>query len=216
MNVLALEFSTDQASVALLKDGEVAARANVAAGLRKSQELFPAVERLLASVGWAFQEVDVFAVGRGPGSYTGLRVSLTAAQGWALPAGKTVWTLSSAAALAAEWLAENPSAPSVVVWGSVRRQSVWAAEFERDGLRGNVRRNGEWRVLAEEARMEAWPNAFWVEAGRAPQAEWVGRLYFMQRASEELEPIYLHPAVATPPRFDADGRPVTPDGFPKA
>ena len=45
-----------------------------------------------------------------------------------------------------------------------------------------------------------------MEAGRAPRAEWVGRLFFAGGASEELQPIYLHPAVIAAPRFDGQGQ----------
>ena len=85
MKLLALEFSTATASLALLDGGAVVAAAAVDAGHRRSQGLFAAAEGLLHGAGCTFADVGAFAVGRGPGSYTGLRVSLTAARGWALP-----------------------------------------------------------------------------------------------------------------------------------
>ena len=89
MKLLALEFSTDNASLALLADGAVVAAQPVDAGQRRSQGLFDAAADLLRGAGWTFAGVEAFAVGRGPGSYTGLRVSLTAANGWALAASAT-------------------------------------------------------------------------------------------------------------------------------
>lgn len=203
MKLLALEFSTDAASLALLEDGRAVASAPVDAGQRRSQGLFAAAEALLKSAGWTLAEVGAFAVGRGPGSYTGLRVSLTAANGWALPFGKPVWTVSSGAALAAEICAEQPEISQVVVSGDARRGTIWAGLFAR-----NARQVGEWKLLPAEARGTEWPEAHWAEPGRAPQAEWVGKLFFAGDASEELQPIYLHPAVIAAPRFDADGRPL--------
>ena len=114
MKVLALEFSTETASLALLDGGAVVAARSVDAGQRRSQGLFDAAAALLAGAGWTFAGVDAFAVGRGPGSYTGLRVSVTAANGWALPAQKPVWTMSSGEALAAEIFAERPEVAQVV------------------------------------------------------------------------------------------------------
>jgi tRNA threonylcarbamoyl adenosine modification protein YeaZ len=203
MKLLALEFSTDAANLALLEDGAVVASAPVDAGHRRSQGLFDAADMLLKRAGWTFSNVGAYAVGRGPGSYTGLRVSLTAANGWALPCGKPVWTVGSAAALAAEIFAERPEIAQVAVWGDARRGTIWAGLFER-----NSRQVGEWKLLPAEARGKEWPTAHWVEPGRAPKAEWVGKLFFAGGASEERQPIYLHPAVIAAPRFDAEGKPL--------
>ena len=207
MKILALEFSTEAASLALLDGGAVVASLAVDAGQRRSQGLFDAAADLLAGAGWTFGDVGAFAAGRGPGSYTGLRVSLTAANGWALPENKPVWTVSSGAALAAELCAERPEIASVVAWGDARRGMIWAGRFERDA-RHVVRQTGEWRLLPAAARGKEWPEALWAEAGRAPKAEWVGRLFFAGGASEERQPIYLHPAVVAAPRFDAEGKPL--------
>ena len=201
MKLLALEFSTETASLALLDGGAVAAVAAVDASHRRSQGLFAAAEGLLRGAGWTFADVGAFAVGRGPGSYTGLRVSLTAARGWALPERKPVWTVSSGAALAAEIFAEQPEIPRVAVAGDARRGTIWAGLFARAA--GQV---GDWKLLPSAARGQEWPGALWAEPARAPKAEWVGRLFFAGGASEELQPIYLHPAVMAAPRFDADGQ----------
>ena len=207
MKVLALEFSTETASLALLEDGRVTAAAAVDAGNRRSQGLFDAVEALLNGAGWTFADVGAFAVGRGPGSYTGLRVSLTAANGWALPDNKPVWTVSSGAALAAEIFAEQPEIAQIAAWGDARRGLIWAGRFERD-TKHLVRQIGDWQLLPADARGKEWPAAHWAESGRAPRAEWVGKLFFAGGASEERQPIYLHPAVVAAPRFDADGKPL--------
>jgi tRNA threonylcarbamoyladenosine biosynthesis protein TsaB len=207
MNVLALEFSTDAGSLALLRDGSVVASVALDAGMRRSQRIFDAVTDLLAGAGTSLAEVDAFAVGRGPGSYTGLRVSLTAANGWALPAGKPVWTVSSGAALAAEILATQPDRSSVVVWGDARRGQLWAGRFERGDL-GAPRQTEDWQLLPMASQGSAWPEAYWVEPEQRPKAEWVGRLFFAGGDSEELQPVYLNPAVAIAPRFDQNGKPI--------
>ena len=207
MKVLALEFSTAAASLALLEDGRPAAVLPVDANQRRSQGLFDAAENLLRGAGWKFADLDAFAVGRGPGAYTGLRVSLTAARGWALPADKPVWTVSSGAALAAEVFAERPEISRFVAWGDARRGLIWAGLFERAAGQ-LVRQTGAWKLLPAEARGREWPEACWAEADRVPRAEWVGKLFFAGGASEELQPIYLHPAVTAAPRFDAEGKPI--------
>ena len=210
MNVLALEFSTDTASLALLRDGLLMASVSLDAGMRRSQRIFDAAMNLLSGAGVALADVDAFAVGRGPGSYTGLRVSLTAANGWALPSNKPVWTVSSGAALAAEVLAAQPDLQTVVVWGDARRGQLWAGRFER-GDKGALRQTDDWQLLSMASRESEWPEAYWVEPDQRPKAEWVGRLFFAGGDSEELQPIYLNPAVAIAPRFDSDGKPIEKD-----
>ena len=207
MKVLAVECSTEAAGLALLADGAVAGQVEFAAGNRRSQELFDAAESLLADAGWNWADVDVFAVGRGPGMYTGLRVAMTAANGWALPGGKPVWTVSSAAALAAEELAAHPEAAEVAAWGTARRGTIWAGRFARDG-KARVKQTGDWQLLPAGQEGAIWPEARWTAPERRPRAEWVGRLFFAGGGSEARQPIYLHPAVAAPPRFDADGNPL--------
>ena len=192
---MALDASTDAASLAVLAGGQVVAAFGVAVQARRSQELFAAAEEVLRRAGLGFGDIDVFAAGRGPGAYTGLRVSLTAAQGWALPRGRTVWTISSAAARAAEILAGGVAGDRVVVWGQARRDTLWAGLFERSGdLR--VERIGDWRLLPPGERGVHWPGIRWDAEPSAPRAEWVGRLFCAGAAGEERQPIYLHPAVA--------------------
>jgi len=209
MNCLALEFSTDAGSLALLKDGTVVSSLSLDAGMRRSQMIFDAAAELLLGAGISLAEVGAFAVGRGPGAYTGLRVSLTAARGWAMPAAKPVWMVSSGAALAAEIFAEHAEISQVAAWGDARRGLIWAGRFER-GDGGCVRQTVAWRLMPMASLGKEWPAAHWVDADQKPRAEWVGRLFFVGGASEELQPIYLNPAVATAPRFDAKGKPLSP------
>ena len=57
MKILALDFSTPNASLALMEDGRLLAELAVDAGHRRSQELFAAVESLLLRAGWQFGDL---------------------------------------------------------------------------------------------------------------------------------------------------------------
>ena len=212
MIVLASEFSREDSTLALL-EGErgcscrLLREVPVNARDRRSQSLFPAAEKLLADAGVAWPAIDAYAVGIGPGSYTGLRVSITAARGWALPHNRPVWTCPSAAALAAECFAEDPTLDAAVIHGDARRGTRWAALFRRDAA-GLVRQEGEFVVLPEGEIAQHWPGIARIPETRAPRAEWVGRLFFAGGESGPLCPIYMNPAVQIAPRFDAEGRPV--------
>ena len=88
--ILALETSTLAMSVALLDgEGKVLAGSDPGPGETHSRTLLPEVERLLDGLGLKAADLSLVAVGIGPGSFTGLRIGLSAAKGlsWAAGAG---------------------------------------------------------------------------------------------------------------------------------
>jgi tRNA threonylcarbamoyladenosine biosynthesis protein TsaB len=82
MNLLALETSTDVGSIALWRNGDVLLRA-CPAGISHSATLLPLIVATLAEVGLDFADLDGIAFAAGPGSFTGLRVACSVAQGLA-------------------------------------------------------------------------------------------------------------------------------------
>jgi tRNA threonylcarbamoyladenosine biosynthesis protein TsaB len=104
--LLALDTSTDWASVALYDGREVLAEETWRAQRRHGDELFPAIERLLASTRTALSAVTRVAVAVGPGSFTGLRVAIAAGQGIARGNGAAIVGVSTLDVLA------YPHAPS--------------------------------------------------------------------------------------------------------
>lgn len=88
MRILALESSAAPASAAILEDGVVIASAWQKTGLTHSQTLLPLAENLMKTAALTFSDIDVFAVAKGPGSFTGLRIGLAAVKGLAMAVGK--------------------------------------------------------------------------------------------------------------------------------
>jgi len=82
MKILALETAADPGSVALWIDAQVVA-CRCPDGLSNSATLLPQAEALLSAAGIGFADLDGIAFGRGPGSFTGLRVACGVAQGLA-------------------------------------------------------------------------------------------------------------------------------------
>ena len=99
MNLLAFETSTEALSVAVSIDGDVRERFELAP--RRHAELaLPWAEQLLAEAGIARSQLDVIAVGRGPGAFTGVRLAIALAQGIALALDRPVVPVSTLAVLA--------------------------------------------------------------------------------------------------------------------
>jgi tRNA threonylcarbamoyladenosine biosynthesis protein TsaB len=176
IRLLAIETSSEACSVALSVGG-TRLEAHEHAPLRHAELLLPAVQRLLAEAGLRLGDLDAIAFGRGPGSFTSLRIGIGVVQGLAWAAGLLVVPQSSLAALALEAadLAREQGevlgeSALVRVAVDARMQEVFTAVFEVDA-QGGVRPEGEEQVLppADVAgQMETgtadpeWP---WVAAG---------------------------------------------------
>ena len=100
MTILALEFSTEQRSVACSRDGLVLGAAKETGG-RSTQAIF-LIQQALKQAAVSPADIEVIALGLGPGSYTGIRAALAVAAGWHLMRPVQFFGLSSVACLAVQ------------------------------------------------------------------------------------------------------------------
>jgi tRNA threonylcarbamoyl adenosine modification protein YeaZ len=220
MIVLAIEMSSAENDLALLRAGRVVARRTWSAREFHHTRLFAVLPELLREAGVSAAEIELFAVGRGPGSFSGTRVALTAAQTLAMPGGQPVIAVSSGAALARA-VAAAGGAEKIAVIGDARRDTIWLGVF--DGETGAPLTPPPWtllpltqlatalpagtKIVSPDWRRLAphWPAHLAAPTTDSfPSAEFVARLALERVtrgvASDPLVPIYLHPAVATPPQ----------------
>lgn len=132
MKILALESSATAASAALCEDEELIAQSFQHSGLTHSRTLMPMMEDLLNNCGMTLEQVDVIAVAAGPGSFTGLRIGVSAAKGLAWATGKPCAGVSTLEAMA--WSMAHTGAVIVPVMDA-RRSQVYNALFQSVGGR---------------------------------------------------------------------------------
>jgi tRNA threonylcarbamoyladenosine biosynthesis protein TsaB len=127
MNRLAIETSTEQLSVAVMARGQVWSHQGPG-GAQASAGLLAAVHAVLAQAGLALNDMGVIAMGRGPGSFTGLRVGVTAAKTLAWATGARLVGISGFEVIArrAEHVAGWTDAAIAIAYDAGRGE-VWAA-----------------------------------------------------------------------------------------
>ncbi len=101
MNILAFDTATPSGGAALIRDERLCGVIAINAARQHSAECLDLASRLLEMEGIAWDDIDVFASGRGPGSFTGVRIAMTLAKTLAFSRGKRLVTVCSMQAMAA-------------------------------------------------------------------------------------------------------------------
>ena len=131
--ILALDSSTDACSVALYADGQLHALFELAAKSH-TQRLLPMVDELLQGNNLSLNNLDAIAFGRGPGSFTGLRICMGVVQGLAFGARLPVIPVSTLEAMAVGYYRANPEANlPVLVALDARMEEVYWGLYGRKG-----------------------------------------------------------------------------------
>ena len=135
MLILAVDTSTRTGSAAVLRDAEIMAQVSGYEETLYSNRLFRDIATLQESANFNLDQIDVFAVAAGPGSFTGLRVGLTAVKAWAEVHGKPIAAISGLEAIAYEALADKApealSASLIAPFLDARRGQIFGAVYKR-------------------------------------------------------------------------------------
>ena len=223
MKILALETSAKAVSAAVTENGKVLCSGYQDTGLTHSRTLMPIVEHILKNTDLRMADMDVIAVSAGPGSFTGIRIGVSAAKGLAFAVDKPAVGVSTLAAMA-----RNVAfADGLIVCAmDARRNQVYNALFEaKDGALTRLTEDRAIGLaeLAEELKDDPRPKTVVGDGGRLcfdflQNAGIPCRLapphLLMQNAAsvaleaeslaaegktvsaQELEPVYLRPAQA--------------------
>jgi len=218
MRVLAIDTALDACAAAVLdtSHGGITAHETLAMTRGHAEALMPLIARVMDAAAIAFADLDRIAVTTGPGSFTGLRVGISACRAIALATGKPAIGLSTLAGLAAPLIAENDST-HVVAAIDARHDHVYFQIFGtggrtlvapriatlRDATRAAIA--APTRIVGSAANLlaQAWPKGadppLLAETRGAPDVGWVARLG--AAASEGFgppKPLYLRAPDAQP------------------
>lgn len=217
MKILAFDCSGNGCSAAVLKGAGVAAHEFAAMARGHAEALVPMIERVLKAAGLAPAALDLIAVTRGPGAFTGIRIGLATAAGLALASGVPALGLTTFETVAAAVPEALLGAGALIAAIDSRREELFLQRFD------DAREPAGEPALVAPAHWNAWLGAAPVVlagdgAGRLaaalprrpftrapgsgiPDAADLARLAFARwrpgMAAARLEPLYLRGADTT-------------------
>ncbi len=130
MTVLGIDTSAVSCGAAVLRDGKIISDVYLNVGLTHSQTLMAAVDSSLKNCGLTLGDIDIIAVAAGPGSFTGIRIGVSAVKGMAFERHIPVYGVSTLEALAGAVRRKNCTICPVM---DARCSQVYTALFSFDG-----------------------------------------------------------------------------------
>jgi tRNA threonylcarbamoyladenosine biosynthesis protein TsaB len=218
MRVMAIDTALAACSVAVIdvERGGILAHESRQMERGHAEAIMPMIARVMSEANLDFSELDRLAVTIGPGSFTGLRVGVSAARGIALAAGKPIVALTTLASFAAPHIATDDGSPLLSAIDA-RNDKVYMQLVGRGGraiippriagLREAVRIAAglPTRIVGSGASLiqSAWepgsPPPLFVETTPAPDIDWVARLGAVAiETTANPKPLYLRNPDARP------------------
>lgn len=146
MLILAVDTSSRECSLAVLRDREVLAATGGLSDEPYATRLFGDLGRVLGQARLKVEQIELFAVATGPGSFTGLRVGLTAVKGWAEVFGRPIAAISVLEAVAIQ--AGSTDLLAAVI--DARGGQLFGAMFRRESAGSELQSMGEEVILSSE------------------------------------------------------------------
>ncbi len=151
MKVLGIETATKAGGAAIMDGAGLVGEIYEVEGPTHSRRLLPAIDRLLAEAGWRPGDIELVAVSIGPGSFTGLRIGLAAAKGFAFASGSRIIGVPTLDAFAYRVTKASCGLPILPVIDA-RRSEVFTAMFDATGKRKSEDENLKPEILANKIK----------------------------------------------------------------
>ncbi|WP_053978139.1 tRNA (adenosine(37)-N6)-threonylcarbamoyltransferase complex dimerization subunit type 1 TsaB [Mangrovimonas xylaniphaga] len=219
--ILSIETTTTNCSVAISKNGEtLVLKEDNGEGYSHAESLHVFIDEVVKSANIKPAELDAIAISKGPGSYTGLRIGVSAAKGLCFSLDKPLISVSTLEALARQ---VNADEGIIIPMLDARRLEVYSAILDKDY---QVIREVQAEILnadsyaqyleqgpvyfvgngvAKTKELIAHPNAFFAE-GKLPSAKEMGALAYDKLKKNDIEdvayfePFYLKDFIALKPK----------------
>jgi tRNA threonylcarbamoyladenosine biosynthesis protein TsaB len=222
---LAIDQATKLGSAAVLQDDTLLAARQWEEHPLCHQSLFEELQKLLEKAACTVADINLFGVNIGPGSFTGIRMAVSALRAMALPGRQPVIGITCGEALTVESIIGNHWRLPVAVVGDARRDRFWFGRFETAIAPTSMRNaytlvdpaelgqhladigvviTSDWDRIGPQLIAVAPPTCEVIQSPRYPDAAIVARLAWSrhQRGGpfETPLPIYMNPAVAVKAR----------------
>ncbi|MBE6762151.1 MAG: tRNA (adenosine(37)-N6)-threonylcarbamoyltransferase complex dimerization subunit type 1 TsaB [Ruminococcaceae bacterium] len=145
MKVLAIDCSAKSVSVAIAENGKLLAEGFLNIKLTHSETLMPIIEQTLSNTRLTLKDIDAFAVTAGPGSFTGIRIGISAIKGMSFADGKPVFAFSTLEAMALSIANSNIFSGVLCGLMDARRNQFYNALFKIE--KGEITRLTEDRLI---------------------------------------------------------------------
>lgn len=131
--ILCIETTTEICSVALAQNGKTIGLLQIEQGNTHAARLHGLVQNVLQNAGYGLNQLSAVAVCKGPGSYTGLRVGVSAAKGYCYALDIPLIAIDSLTSLAAYFAQNNDMSPNALLVPMIdaRRMEVYTAVFDQ-------------------------------------------------------------------------------------
>ena len=193
MLTLAIETATNNCSVALLDEEQVVSELLLTRPRSHAEFLVPMIEQALQMAAKQADDVGLVAVSMGPGSYTGLRIGVSTAKGFAYATNAALVGVPSLDAVAHAVAEHAEATDAIVVAFGARRNEVYAAVYDAAPR----------AVIAPPAAVPLSELGEWVSTG--DRRLWVAG-DATERVLKELQPVFTARAAPIQPNAAAVGR----------
>lgn len=214
MKILALDTSTRFLSIALMDGESVKAEYHEEAGIKHSEILIPTIKDMLEGTGWKISDIDLIAVGLGPGSFTGLRIAVSTVKALAASSSLKLKGVPTMDAMAENAIKGNTLVAPLL---DAHKGKVYSAIYKRES--DVLKRTTDYSLLTIDEllsslkekvlffgdaigkfkdELDACKNAeYSQDTDWYPKASVIGRLALErigegEDSPEEIDPLYLH------------------------